>query len=95
MRKYELVFIVRPDVVEEAVTAAIEQVKQWVTAQSGEVQRVEQWGRRRLAYPINDQREGHYVLFNLMLAPQAIDEVERNLKLSDVILRHLLVRVEE
>ncbi|NPV66900.1 MAG: 30S ribosomal protein S6 [Anaerolineae bacterium] len=95
MRKYELVFIIRPDVAEEAVTAAIEQVKQWVTAQSGEVQRVEQWGRRRLAYPINDQREGHYVLFNLMLAPQAIDEVERNLKLSDVILRHLLVRVEE
>lgn len=95
MRKYELVFIIRPDVAEEAVTAAIEQVKQWITAQSGEVQRVEQWGRRRLAYPINDQREGHYVLFNLMLAPQAIDEVERNLKLSDVILRHLLVRVEE
>jgi len=95
MRKYELVFIIRPDVSEDAVTTAIEQVRQWVTAESGEVERVEQWGRRRLAYPINDQHEGHYVLFNLALAPRAIDEVERNLKLSDVILRHLLVRVDE
>ncbi len=95
MRKYELVFIIRPDVPDDAVATTIEQVKQWVVAGSGEVQRVEQWGRRRLAYPINDQREGHYVLFNLLLAPQAIDEVERNLKLSDVILRHLLVRIDE
>jgi small subunit ribosomal protein S6 len=96
MRAYELTFIVRPDISDEAVTAAMNQVQQWVTAEGGnEIVRVDQWGRRRLAYPINDHREGHYVLLEVELAPQTIGEIERNLKLSDAILRYLLVRSDE
>lgn len=96
MRAYELTFIVRPDISDEAVTAAVNQVQQWVTAEGGnEIVRVDQWGRRRLAYPINDHREGHYVLLEVELAPQTIGEIERNLKLSDAILRYLLVRSDE
>ncbi len=96
MRNYELTFIVRPDISEDAIAAAIERVQQWVTATEGnEVLRVDHWGRRKLAYPINDQREGHYVLLELAAAPASIDELERNLKLSDDILRYLVVRSGE
>ncbi|GAB4570372.1 MAG: 30S ribosomal protein S6 [Anaerolineae bacterium] len=96
MRTYELTFIVRPDISEDAVAAAIEQVQQWVTADDGnKVLRVDKWGRRKLAYPINNQREGHYVLLDVSVAPSSIAEIERNLKLSDDILRYLLVRSDE
>jgi small subunit ribosomal protein S6 len=96
MRKYELTFIVRPDLSEDNLNAAIEQVQQWVTAEGGnEVERVDQWGRRRLAYHIGDHREGYYVLLEVNLDADTINEIERNLKLSDNILRYLLIRMEK
>ncbi len=94
MRTYELTFIVRPDISEDAVAEAIERVRQLIVEQGNEVHRVDQWGRRRLAYAINDQHEGHYVLVEASLAPETIGEVERNLKLNDAILRYLLVRAD-
>jgi|YNPBryBLVA2012_1023415.scaffolds.fasta_scaffold25640_3 small subunit ribosomal protein S6 len=94
MRAYELTFIVRPDVSEDDLTATIEQVRGWITTQDNTVGRVDRWGRRRLAYPINNQREGHYVMMEASLAPETIAELERNLKLSDVILRYLLIRAD-
>lgn len=95
MRKYELTFIIRPDVNEETQNATVEQVKKWLEDEGNEVQRIDHWGRRRLAYSIRDQREGHYVLFDVAIKPETIGEVERNLKLSDEILRYLLVRADE
>jgi small subunit ribosomal protein S6 len=94
MRSYELTFIVRPDISEEAVANTVEQVRNWIVEQGNEVLRVDHWGRRRLAYTINDQREGHYVLIEATIAPDTITELERNLKLNDAILRYLLVRTE-
>ncbi len=96
MRTYELTFVVRSDIAEDAVSTTIENVQQWVTADEGnEVLRVDQWGRRKLAYPINDQREGHYILLEVTLEPESIPELERSLKLSDEILRYLLIRGDE
>ncbi len=95
MRDYELTYIVRPDISDDKVTAAIEQIQQLIVDQGNEVQRVDQWGRRRLAYPINDQREGHYVLLAVSINPDTIGEIERNLKLNDAILRYLLVRADD
>lgn len=96
MRTYELTFVVRSDIAEDAVSNTIEAVQQWVTADEGnEVLRVDQWGRRKLAYPINDQREGHYVLLEVSIDAASIPEIERNLKLSDEVLRYLLIRTDE
>ncbi|MBN2472331.1 MAG: 30S ribosomal protein S6 [Anaerolineae bacterium] len=96
MRTYELTFVVRSDIAEDAVSNTIANVQQWVTAEEGnEVLRVDQWGRRKLAYPINDQREGHYILLEVTLSSESIAELERSLKLSDEILRYLLIRADE
>ncbi len=94
MRSYELTFIVRPDVSEEALQGIREQVQGWIEAQGNKVVQVEAWGRRRLAYPINNQHEGHYFCYQVEIAPETIGEIERNLKLSDSILRYLLVRAD-
>lgn len=92
-RPYELTFIVRVDPNEEVMNEAVEQVKAWVEAdEHGTVTKIDRWGRRKLAYEINNQREGYYVLFEAEIAAQGLPELERNLKLSPNILRYLLVR---
>ncbi len=95
MRTYELTLIIRSDLSEDNIAAALEQVQQWVKAEGNEVLSVEPWGRRRLAYPINDQREGYYYLMQLSLQPRSIAEIERNLKLRDEFLRYMLIRGED
>ena len=96
MRTYELTFIVRSDIQDEKVNETVEQVKQWITDQGeNKVVKVDAWGRRRLAYPIADQREGHYYLFESEIEADTIGEIERNLKLSDAVLRYLLIRQGE
>lgn len=94
MRAYELAYIIRPTVDSEGVTAAVEKVSQFVQAVNGEVTSVDVWGRRTLAYPINNYREGVYVLAQAKMPPAALLELERNLKLSEEIIRYLLVKVE-
>jgi small subunit ribosomal protein S6 len=95
MRNYELTFIVPSDVTEEDLNGVVTQVQDWVQGAEGKVTKVDHWGRRRLAYNISEYREGHYVLLNLELEPQATTELERNLKLSDRVMRYLLVRLDE
>ena len=92
MRNYELTFIVPSDVTEDDVNTVVTQVQGWVEGVQGKVAGVDRWGRRRLAYDIGEYQEGHYVLLNLELNPQATFELERNLKLSDKVLRYLLIR---
>lgn len=91
MRGYELVYIVRPDMEEEEREQVIEKVGQWVTGTGGQVTKVERWGKRRLAYPIEKLREGYYVLSHIQLGPQMVKEVERNLDLAEEIIRYLIV----
>jgi small subunit ribosomal protein S6 len=92
-RPYELTFIVRIDPSEEVMNDNIEQVKAWVEADDlGAVTKVDRWGRRKLAYLIEKQREGYYVLFEAEIEPKGLPELERNLKLSTNVLRYLIVR---
>ena len=94
MRQYELAFIIRPNVDGEGVTDIVDQVSQFVQAINGEVTSVDVWGRRTLAYPINNHREGVYVLFQTKMPPAGLLELERNLKLSEEIIRYMLIKVE-
>jgi small subunit ribosomal protein S6 len=95
MRKYEFTLIVRSNVEEPDLTAVIDRVKGLITDNGGEVTRLDQWGTRRLAYPINHMREGQYVFMLTQLPPQAITEIDRALNLIDEIMRHLFVRLDE
>ncbi len=95
MRNYELTLIIAPDVEDENVQAMVDKVSGWLEADGGEVTNVDLWGRRKLAYSIQDYSEGTYVLLNTQLEPIALDELERNIKLDMSIIRYLLVRVEE
>lgn len=95
MREYELVYIIDPDLEEEAVVALIDRFAQLAASQGAEVLNTERWEKRKLAYEIKDKREGHYVIVTLRAQPAAIAEMERVLKITDGILRHMTVRKEE
>ena len=92
MRDYELVYIIKPTVESEAVGGLNERIQGWIGAGGGEVQKVNPWGRRRLAYPIEHFRDGTYVQVNFRSVPQALRELERNLKLAEDVLRYMLIR---
>jgi small subunit ribosomal protein S6 len=94
MRKYELVCIVHPDLDETAFNGIVEKVKSWIAETSGTVDKVEIWGRKRLAYTIKKQREGQYVLFNLGLEPTATTILEKNLRFLEPVIRYMLIAVD-
>jgi len=95
VRDYELMFIIHPDVDADGQSAVIEGVRSLVERDGGRVVTVDPWGLRRLAYPIEKVREGQYVLMRLEMEPQAVAGLDRGLKLTEGIMRHLIVRVEE
>lgn len=95
MRTYELLFIVQPQLEDEELEALIEQVRQVITNNGGEVIRAESMGRQRLAYAIRKRTEGFYVLAHAKMERTAILELERFLKLSEDVLRHMLIRLDE
>lgn len=90
MRKYELICVIQPDLDETAFNGVVEKVKGWVTESGGSVDKVDVWGRRKLAYLIKKQREGQYVLMNLTMDPAATAALERNLRYQETVLRHML-----
>jgi small subunit ribosomal protein S6 len=94
MRDYELTFVVRPDVEDATLKALLDKVKGLLTAAGGQALELESWGRRTLAFPIKKVTEGQYFFIRVQLSPQAIRELERNLQLTEQILRFLFVRVE-
>jgi small subunit ribosomal protein S6 len=94
MRKYELVCIIHPDLDEVAFNGIVEKVKDWILETSGSVDKVDIWGRKRLAYAIKKQREGQYVLFNLGLEPAATATLEKNLRFLEPVIRYMLVAVD-
>ncbi|MBC8448349.1 MAG: 30S ribosomal protein S6 [Chloroflexi bacterium] len=93
--EYELIFIAHPDLDGEEVKEFSAKVSGWIEATDGQVTHTIPWGRRRLAYPIRDQSEGFYVLLRIFLTPEGIGKLERELKLSESVLRYLLVRAEQ
>jgi small subunit ribosomal protein S6 len=95
MRIYEIVFIVRPDVTEEDVDKLIAQMEGAVAGAGGKLEKVEKLGRRRLAYRVRKQREGIYVLFQLQGSGDTVKEFERRLKVIDMVIKYLTVRIDE
>ena len=95
MRIYEELFIVKPDAPDEEVDQFIEQMKSIVTNGGGSVDKVDKWGKRRLAYRVDKYREGAYILFQFTAAPEAVKEFERRLRVSDLVIKFLTVRIDE
>lgn len=93
-RKYELVYIMNPSLGEETVTAITEKIKALIES-SATIEKVDVWGRRRLAYEINDQKEGYYVLVYFSAEAEFPKELERVLKITDGVLRYLVVRTDD
>ena len=95
MREYELMFVLTPELQEDGVTAAAERVTSLITNRGGEITKTDTWGRRRMAYPIRHQLDGYYTVMRFRLEANLTDELDRNLRLNESVLRHLIVRAEE
>jgi small subunit ribosomal protein S6 len=94
MRDYEVVFIVHPDLDENAMKGVIEKVQTWITDSGGSIVKTDIWGKRRLAYVIRKQREGQYVFIQAQMAPTFTNELERNLRFLEPVMRFLITVVE-
>ncbi len=94
MREYELVFIVHPDLDENATNQVVDRVKGWITEAGGTIDHVDPWGKRKLAYPIRKQSEGQYFLFKTQMTPSNVVDLERNLRFVEPIMRFLITVVE-
>ncbi len=94
MHAYEIAVIIRSEVEEEGQQAIIEQLTRLLTAEGGEVAQVEKWGRRQLAYPIKKVTDGYYYFIQGRFASSVLPEVNRNMKLSDNIVRHMVIRTD-
>lgn len=94
MRHYEIVFIVHPDQSEQ-VPAMIERYKAMVTQGGGKIHRIEDWGRRQMAYPIQKVFKAHYVLMNIEINQAVLEELEHAFKFNDAVLRHLTVQMDK
>jgi small subunit ribosomal protein S6 len=95
MRAYELMVIIHGDADDTAVDAAIRRISEQITVRNGEIKSTDRWGRRRLAYEIDHKHEGSYVVFEVLAVGGDLDELERQLRLADDIVRHKLIRLPD
>ena len=91
MNKYEVMYIVK-SADEEVVNSVVEKVENLITKNGGNVEKVDRWGKRRLAYEVKKQNEGYYVLVNFEAQPTVITEIDRVTKITDEILKHMIVK---
>lgn len=94
MRRYELMLVIRPDIGDEAVQAIIDRVTRGLIGGGGQIAKVSPWGRRRLAYEIDQAREGSYFIIVFDAEAAALAELERSLNITEEVMRHLVTRVE-
>ena len=96
MRSYEILFIIRPDVPEEEIDGLVEPLKGVVAVGGGAVDKIDKWGKRKLAYRVQKYREGYYVLlqFSTEKAAETVKELERRLRVSDTVIKFLTVRID-
>jgi small subunit ribosomal protein S6 len=95
MRIYEELFIVKPDAPEEQVDAYISQLKELIAGGKGSVEKVEKWGKRKLAYRVARFDEGQYVLIQFSSGPELVKEIERRMRVTDQVIKFLTVRIDE
>lgn len=92
MRSYETLFVLKPDLDEDATTAAIERLTELIQKNKDTVEQINRWGKKRLAYEIEDYREGYYTLVYFQGEPETAKELDRVMRISDFLLRHTIVR---
>jgi small subunit ribosomal protein S6 len=92
MHSYEVVFIVHPDLDENNLKGVVERVQGWISTAGGSIDKVDLWGKRRMAYAIRKQREGQYVFIEAQFAPTFSAELERNLRLLEPVMRYSVIR---
>lgn len=95
MRVYEELFIVKPDAPEEEVDAYIGQLKELITNGKGTVEKADKWGTRKLAYRVQKYNEGVYVLFQFSSSPELVKEIERRMRVTDMVIKFITVRIDE
>jgi small subunit ribosomal protein S6 len=95
MRKYEIMYIIRPNVDDETKKAIIDRFAKVLTDNGAEIVETKDWGKRRLAYEINDFRDGYYQIVNVQSEPVAVQEFDRLAKISEDIIRHIVVKEDE
>ncbi len=95
MRNYEAMIILQPDLEEEARNALVEKIQSFIVRDGGEITDINHWGNRKMAYEIDDIRDGYYLLAKFTGTGSGIDELERNLQISDGVLRYLVIREDE
>jgi small subunit ribosomal protein S6 len=95
LRDYELVVILNPEIGDDVIAENLERLNQGVTGRGGEVVEVNHWGRRRLAYPISRHFEGNYVVSQIKLDPTEVPALDGSLRISDEVIRHLIVKTED
>ncbi len=93
LQDYELVVIISPEVDDESLESKIDGISQFITGKDGIISDVERWGKRKLAYPVGHFLEGNYILARFKLNPARCKELEANLKISEEVLRHLLIKL--
>jgi small subunit ribosomal protein S6 len=94
LRDYELTVVIAPEVSEEKLESSLESISRYVTERGGTVSDIQRWGKRKLAYPIKHLVEGYYILFRIKMRPADGKELENNLRISEEVLRHLLIYSE-
>ncbi len=92
MRAYEVTYIIDPQLEDEQIDAAVEQLNQVITANGGEVGEIDKWGKRRLAYEVAEKNEGYYVVVTFDGENNTLDELDRFLKLNENYIRHIIIR---
>ena len=95
MRKYELMYIIQPAIEEDAKKALVERFQEILTSNGAEIIEAKEWGKRRLAYEINDLREGFYQIVKVTADSKAIDEYTRLANINEDIIRHIAVRIDD
>ena len=95
LRDYELVVILSPEIGDDVISESLERLNQGVTGRGGEVVEVSHWGRRRLAYPISRHFEGNYVVSQIKLDPTEVPGLDGSLRISEEVIRHLIVKTED
>ena len=91
-RAYEAMVILDPNVGEDQLAAATQRVQEHITTRGGDIQKVDTWGRRRMYYPVKHLRDGHYVVYTFNAEPRRVSELEQAWRISEDVLRHLVVR---
>jgi small subunit ribosomal protein S6 len=91
VNNYELTVIIHPDLDDEATDQALGKIKDWITSLGGKIEKIDNWGKRRMAYEIQKQNEGVYFLHHVTMPSTAVVELERNLRILEPVMRYLIV----